>query len=52
MSKKIFVRLGVNDIVIPKEDIEKDINPESISTFFVGYEFEDGTECTEEGEPL
>lgn len=48
-ATKVFIGLGVNDIIIPKEDAEKDINSKSINTFFVGYEDEDGEECEEDG---
>ena len=63
MSKKIFVRLGVSDIVITKEQAEKFngylnaidedgnelANPNS---YLIGYEDEHGNECDEDGTPL
>jgi hypothetical protein len=51
-TNKILVRFGVEDIIIPIEDIEESTNPESINTYFVGYEDEDGNECDSEGNYL
>jgi hypothetical protein len=48
-ANKIYVRLGVEDIVIPIEDIEEDTNPKLINTYFIGYEDENGNECEEDG---
>ena len=48
-TNKIFARLGVEDIIIPIKDIEQDTNPESINTYLVGYEDENGNECEEDG---
>lgn len=51
MSKKIFARIGFADVIVPIEDIDKEIEivPD---TFLVGYEDEDGNECNEEGLPI
>jgi len=51
---KIFVRLGASDVVIEKSDYDKDPNmqPEDTSFYFIGYEDEEGNECTEDGVPL
>lgn len=67
MSKKqpqVLVRLGFSDVVISKEDSEKindniellSIDNNSIiattNAYLIGYEFEDGTECNEDGSKL
>ena len=51
MSKKVFARIGFADVIVPIEDIDKEIEivPD---TFFVGYEDEDGNECDEDGNSL
>ena len=62
-NKKVFVRLGVSDIILSKEDCENltghitltDKENEyvtDVETYTLGYEFEDGTECDEEGNVL
>jgi hypothetical protein len=51
-AKKIFIRLGVSDIIIEMDDdydSEADTKPEDINTYFVGYEDEEGNECDENG---
>ena len=51
-ADKIFIRLGVSDIVLEmgeKFDIEADTDPKDINTYFVGYEDENGRECEEDG---
>ena len=63
MSKEIFVRLGVSDLVLSKEDndnfngyvtvLDKDGEyVTDVETYLVGYEDEDGNECDEEGNLL
>ena len=63
MAKKIFVRLGVSDIVLTKEEaatIPGYVNVidnqgeyvTDVETYLVGYEDEDGNECEEDGNPL
>ena len=63
MSKKIYVRLGVGDIVLTKEEADKlpsyvtavndkdEILAEA-EIYHIGYETEDGEECDEEGNEL
>jgi len=55
MSKpQIYARLGVSDILRPKEQLHSEtlqIDMEDVVTYLIGYEFEDGTECDEDGEP-
>lgn len=48
---KIFARLGFEDLVVPIKDVEA-IVEEPTASYFIGYELEDGTECTEDGMPL
>jgi hypothetical protein len=48
-TDKVFIRLGVEDIIIKKEDVEEDTKLEDVNTYFVGYEDEDGEECDEDG---
>ncbi len=63
MSKEIFVRLGVSDIILTKEENNnfngyitvldedgKEIG--SAEAYLVGWEDEDGNECNEEGGEL
>lgn len=63
MSKKVFVRLGVSDIILTKEEnenfngylnaIDEDGNEiAEVEVYLVGYELEDGTECDEDGNEL
>jgi len=63
MSKPVLIRLGFSDVVIPKEDndnfngnidcIDEDGNIIAYTeAYVVGYEFEDGTECNEDGTKL
>lgn len=55
MSKQIYVRLGISDLVITKEEYD---NPEFILNigdcppYFIGFEDEDGNELDEEGNAL
>ena len=60
-ANKILVRLGVSDIVLTEEQIEKagtylklfDSEGNLVietDTYLVGYEDEDGNECHEDGE--
>jgi hypothetical protein len=62
-EKKIFVRLGVSDLVLSKEEAETvpgyisvtDNQGEyvtDVETYIVGYEDEDGNECDENGNRL
>ena len=62
-ANKVLVRLGVSDIVLTQEEIEKsgtylqllDSDGNVIAetdTYLVGYEDEDGNECEEDGEYL
>lgn len=51
-AKEVFVRLGAEDIVVSKKELENDTYPRSCSRFFVGYEDEEGNECDEEGNYL
>lgn len=52
-TKEVFVRLGMPDIVITKEehDNEPNSNEETIphDAYFIGYEDEEGEECDEDG---
>jgi len=63
MRKKIYVRLGVSDIVLTKKENERfngyvdaiDENGDEIAnvqTYLIGYEDEDGNECNKEGDLL
>jgi hypothetical protein len=63
MSKEIFIRLGVSDLVISKEEektfsgyitmVDKDGEyVRDLSTYFVCYEDEEGNEVDEEGNLL
>lgn len=60
-ANKVLVRLGVSDIVLTQEEIEKsgtylqllDSDGNVIvetDTYLVGYEDEDGNECYKDGE--
>ena len=62
-KKEVFVRLGFSDVVMSKGDAEKvkgyanivDQDNEYVDDtemYTIGYEFEDGTECDENGEEL
>ena len=58
MSKEIYVRYGVGDVILSKEESEK-LTSKYIATpvgdvelYFVGYEDEEGLECDEEGNEL
>jgi len=63
MSKEVFVRLGISDITVSQEtnenmsgyakiyDNEGNLVTET-EIYWIGYEFEDGTECNEDGEEL
>jgi hypothetical protein len=62
-NKKIYVRLGVEDIVLPVEEVENfngyltaiDEEGNEIATpcsYTIGYEDKDGNECEEDGTPL
>lgn len=63
MSKQVLVRLGFSDVVITKEEndnfngnldcIDEDGKVIGYTeAYVVGYEFEDGTECDEDGTVL
>ena len=61
MSKeKVFARLGFSDLLIEKEELEQlklsCVNQKGervdLECYLVTYELENGTECTEDGEPL
>ena len=61
-KKEVFVRMGFSDIVMSKEDADRikniimtdDENEyiNDVECYTVGYEFEDGTECNEDGTAL
>jgi hypothetical protein len=51
-AEKIFVRLGLEDIVIEMNesyDPEADTDLEDVNAYFIGYEDEEGNECEEDG---
>ena len=50
-KKQILVRLGFSDVVVTKEESESG-DYETPASYHIGYEFEDGTECTEDGSLL
>ena len=47
-AKKIFIRIGFEDIIVPIENAEAVIK-ETPPQYCVGYEDEDGEECEEDG---
>lgn len=48
---KIYARLGFSDTLVPLKDRDKPLTFLPTS-YLIGYELEDGTECDEEGKPL
>ena len=66
-KKEVFVRLGFEDVILTKEEydnfngyvdmISEDDDADdpvigSTEAYIIGYEFEDGTECNEDGTKL
>lgn len=62
-ADRVLIRLGVSDIVLTQEELEKSgtylqlLDSEGnivaeTDTYLVGYEDEDGNECEENGEYL
>tara|TARA_R110000787_G_C13083642_1_gene410436 strand:+ start:61 stop:333 length:273 start_codon:yes stop_codon:yes gene_type:complete len=52
-AKKIFIRIGFEDIIVPIENAEaviKETSPQYCDHYIlIGYEDEDGEECEEDG---
>jgi hypothetical protein len=49
-AKEIFVRLGGEDLIIPKEDFEINYDYGTDCTYyFIRYEDADGNECEKDG---
>ena len=49
-AKEVFVRLGGEDLIIPKEDFEINYDYGTDCTYyFIGYEDADGNECEKDG---
>jgi hypothetical protein len=48
-AKEIFVRLGVKDLIISKEDFHNHKYGTDCTCYFIGYEDECGNECEEDG---
>ena len=51
-AKEVFVRLAAEDIVITKEEYEKDSYGTDCTYYLIGFEDIDGNECDEEGNYL
>jgi len=48
-AKEVYVRLGVQDLIITKEDYENHNYGTDCTCYFLGYEDENGNECEEDG---
>lgn len=48
-AKKVYVRLGGEDLIITKEDFENNNYSTDCTYHFIGYEDENGNECEEDG---
>jgi hypothetical protein len=48
-AKKVYVRLGGEDLIITKEDFENHNYGTDCTYYFIGYEDEEGNECEEDG---
>lgn len=49
-AKEVYIRFGVQDIVMSKAVYEKEgFDDESFEPYIVGWEDEDGEECDEDG---
>ena len=51
MKEEIFARVAHEDTIMTKEEFDNG-DYQSSGTYFVGYEFEDGEECDENGNLL
>jgi len=48
-AKEVFVRLAAEDIVITKEEYEKDSYGTDCTYYLIGFEDEEGNKCDEDG---
>jgi len=48
-AKEVYVRLGVQDLIITKEDYKNHNYGTDCTCYFIGYEDENGNECEEDG---
>jgi len=48
-ATNVFVRLGASDCVITKEQWQNDFQPEDVEFHLIGFEDEEGRECSEDG---
>ena len=51
-ATEVYVRLSAEDIVITKEEYEKDSYGTDCTYYLIGFEDIDGNECDEEGNYL
>ena len=51
-AKEVFVRLAAEDLVITKEEYEKDSYGTDCTYYLIGFEDIDGNECDEDGNYL